>query len=141
MNFESLEQAAYTNVMEHPQEGKMAALPFILRFYGNELKKLLKPKVQTVLSFFFFSFWFFETGFFCCFVFCFLYSPGHPGTHSVDKAGLEFRNPPASASLVLGLKAAPPLPGTVLSFMPKGSLCTRLEGWGLQMGRKWRDGL
>ena len=34
-----------------------------------------------------------------------LYSPGCPGTHSVDKAGLELRNPPASASQVLGLKA------------------------------------
>ncbi|GAB1301323.1 Protein dpy-30 homolog [Apodemus speciosus] len=32
------------------------------------------------------------------------YSPGCPGTHSVDQAGLEFRNPPASASQVLGLK-------------------------------------
>jgi hypothetical protein len=46
-----------------------------------------------------------------CFVlFCFpnrvsLCSPGHPGTHSVDQAGLELRNPPASASQVLGLKA------------------------------------
>jgi hypothetical protein len=27
-----------------------------------------------------------------------------PGTHSVDQAGLELRNPPASASQVLGLK-------------------------------------
>ncbi|GAB1302366.1 Kinesin-like protein KIF11 [Apodemus speciosus] len=34
-----------------------------------------------------------------------LYSPGCPGTHSVDQAGLELRNPPASASQVLGLKA------------------------------------
>ncbi|GAB1288316.1 Meckelin [Apodemus speciosus] len=33
-----------------------------------------------------------------------LYSPGRPGTHSVDQAGLELRNPPASASQVLGLK-------------------------------------
>ena len=32
-------------------------------------------------------------------------SPGCPGTHSVDQDGLEFRNPPASASKVLGLKA------------------------------------
>jgi hypothetical protein len=49
-----------------------------------------------------------------CFVFVFifvffpdrvsLYSPGCPGTHSVDQAGLELRNPPASASQVLGLK-------------------------------------
>jgi hypothetical protein len=34
-----------------------------------------------------------------------LYSPGCPGPHSVDQAGLELRNPPASASQVLGLKA------------------------------------
>ncbi|GAB1286845.1 Transient receptor potential cation channel subfamily M member 7 [Apodemus speciosus] len=31
--------------------------------------------------------------------------PGCPGTHSVDQAGLELRNQPASASQVLGLKA------------------------------------
>jgi hypothetical protein len=49
---------------------------------------------------------------FVCFCFCFcfwdrvsLYSPGCPGTLSVDQAGLELRNPPASASQVLGLKA------------------------------------
>jgi hypothetical protein len=49
--------------------------------------------------------------FVCLFgVFCFLffqdrvslYSPGCPGTHFVDQAGLELRNPPASASQVLG---------------------------------------
>jgi hypothetical protein len=34
-----------------------------------------------------------------------LYRPGCPGTHSVDQAGLKLRNPPASASQVLGLKA------------------------------------
>jgi hypothetical protein len=49
-----------------------------------------------------------------CFCFCFLflffpdrvslYSPGCPGTHFVDQAGLKLRNPPASASRVLGLK-------------------------------------
>ncbi|GAB1286802.1 Spatacsin [Apodemus speciosus] len=33
-----------------------------------------------------------------------LYSPGCPGTHPVDQAGLELRNPPASAAQVLGLK-------------------------------------
>ena len=33
-----------------------------------------------------------------------LCSPGCPGTHSVDQVGLELRNPPASASQVLGLK-------------------------------------
>jgi hypothetical protein len=35
-----------------------------------------------------------------------LCSPGCPGTHFVDQAGLELRNPPASASRMLGLKAA-----------------------------------
>jgi hypothetical protein len=34
-----------------------------------------------------------------------LYSPGCPGTHFVDQAGLKLRSPPASASQVLGLKA------------------------------------
>jgi hypothetical protein len=46
--------------------------------------------------------------FVCLFVFqdrVSLYSSGCPGTHFVDQAGLELRNPPASASQVLGLKA------------------------------------
>ena len=51
--------------------------------------------------------------FFFCFGFGFLvfqdrvslYSPGCPGTHFVDQAGLELRNLPASVSRVLGLKA------------------------------------
>ena len=34
-----------------------------------------------------------------------LYNSGCPGTHSVDQTGLELRNPPASASQVLGLNA------------------------------------
>jgi hypothetical protein len=63
-------------------------------------------------------------GFFVCFVIIIiiiilvfrdrvsLYSPGCPGTHFVDQAGLELRNPPASASRVLGLKAAPPRPAS-----------------------------
>jgi hypothetical protein len=33
-----------------------------------------------------------------------LYSPGCPGTHFVDQAGLELRNLPASASRVLGVR-------------------------------------
>ena len=40
------------------------------------------------------------------------YSPGCPGTHSVDQAGLELRNPPASASQVLGLKACATMPSS-----------------------------
>jgi hypothetical protein len=66
-----------------------------------------------------FVFVFSETGFLCVvlavleltlfFVLVFrdrvsLYSPGCPGTHSVDQAGLELRNPPVSASQVLELK-------------------------------------
>jgi hypothetical protein len=39
-----------------------------------------------------------------------LCSPGCPGTHSVDQTGLELRNPPASASQVLGLKACTTVP-------------------------------
>jgi hypothetical protein len=50
-----------------------------------------------------------------CFLFIFVFvfvlqdrvslcSPGCPGTHFVDQAGLELRDPPASASQVLGLK-------------------------------------
>jgi hypothetical protein len=34
-----------------------------------------------------------------------LYSPGCPGTHSEDQAGLELRDSPASASWMLGLRA------------------------------------
>jgi hypothetical protein len=44
-----------------------------------------------------FGFGFFETVSLC--------SPGCPGTHFIDQAGLKLRNPPASASQVLGLKA------------------------------------
>ena len=40
-----------------------------------------------------------------------LYSPDCPGTHSVDQAGLELRDVPASASQVLGLKVCTTMPG------------------------------
>jgi hypothetical protein len=67
---------------------------------------------------FFATTFFLVFGFFVlfCFVFVFrdrvsLCSPGCPGTHSVDQAGLELRNPPASASQVLGLKVCATMPG------------------------------
>jgi hypothetical protein len=41
-----------------------------------------------------------------------LYSPGCPGAHFVDQAGLELRNPPASASRVLELKVCATTPGS-----------------------------
>jgi hypothetical protein len=47
----------------------------------------------------FFFFWFFKTGFFRVALAVWL------SWNSVDQAGLELRNPPASASQVLGLKA------------------------------------
>jgi hypothetical protein len=53
--------------------------------------------------------------FVCLFVFrdrVSLCSPGCPGTHFVDQAGLELRNPPASASQVLGLKVCITTPGS-----------------------------
>jgi hypothetical protein len=54
--------------------------------------------------------------FVCLFVCLFLdrvslCSPGCPGTDSVDHADLELRNPPASASQVLGLKVCATTPG------------------------------
>jgi hypothetical protein len=42
-----------------------------------------------------------------------LCSPGCPGTHFVDQAGLELRNLPASASQVLGLNACATMLGLV----------------------------
>ena len=40
-----------------------------------------------------------------------LYSSGCPGSHFVDQAGRKVRNPPVSASQVLGLKACDTTPG------------------------------
>jgi hypothetical protein len=72
---------------------------------------------------------------FCLFVcFCFfedrvsLYSPGCPGTHFVDQAGLELRNLPASASRVLGLKAC----ATTAQLQPDGLLRGRTFNGRLQ---------
>jgi hypothetical protein len=44
-----------------------------------------------------------------------LYSPGCPGTHFVNQAGLELRNPPASQVLVL--KACATTPGRTRGFV------------------------
>jgi hypothetical protein len=45
-----------------------------------------------------------------------LCSLGCAGTHSVDQAGLELRNLPASASQVLGLKVCATTPGLKIVF-------------------------
>jgi hypothetical protein len=49
-----------------------------------------------------------------------LYSPNCPGTHSVDQAGLELRNSPASASAsqVLELKVYATIAWKALRFQP-----------------------
>jgi hypothetical protein len=48
-----------------------------------------------------------------------LYSPGCPGTHFVDQAGLKLRNLSASASRVLGLKVCAITPGYLLHLYPQ----------------------
>jgi hypothetical protein len=67
-----------------------------------------------------------------------LCSPGCPGTHFVDQAGLELRNPPASASRVLGLKACATtaqlkylvMNDIVHCFIFKKIMCVCLYVWG-----------
>jgi hypothetical protein len=46
-----------------------------------------------------------------------LCSPGGAGTHFADQAGLELRNPPASASQVLGLKECTTTTQLFLKFL------------------------
>jgi hypothetical protein len=75
---------------------------------------VLSAPLSFSLSLFFLSF------FVCLFVFqdrVSLCSPGCPGTHFVDQAGLELRNPPVSASPVLGLKVCATTPGFLLLFL------------------------
>ena len=43
--------------------------------------------------------------------------PNYPGTHSVDQAGLKLRNPPASASHVLGIKACTTMPSITSDYL------------------------
>jgi hypothetical protein len=72
------------------------------------------------------------------FGFCFfrdgisLRSPGCPGTHSVDQAGLQLRNLPASASQELGLKECTTTPG------PERSLISNLKVHIKALGKKKR---
>jgi hypothetical protein len=76
------------------------------------LPAILKDGKELVFGFFFV----------CLFVLVFqdrvsLCSPGCPGTHFVDQAGLELRNLPASASRVLELKACATTSGLFLFFL------------------------
>jgi hypothetical protein len=76
-------------------------------------------------------YWFF---FLFVFVFRFIYLlgvgvalrqgfPGCPGTHSVDQAGLKLRNPSASASQLLGLKACATSARQIYLFIMHTGLC------------------
>jgi hypothetical protein len=64
------------------------------------------------------GFLFFETGFLCV-------ALAVLGTHSVDQAGLELRNPPATASCMLGLKACI----TTTPGLPHLVFWGWVEGW------------
>jgi hypothetical protein len=80
-------------------------LSFSLSFFLSFFLPSFLPSFLS-FSFFFFSFLIFRDRVSLC-------SPGCPGTHSVDQAGLELRNPPAPASQVLGLKACATTPGSL----------------------------
>jgi hypothetical protein len=71
-----------------------------------------------------------------------LCSPGCPGTHFVDQAGLELRNPPASASRVLGLKVCATTSGLIYLFLYVKIIKNDSEferQWGVWEGLKGRD--
>ena len=72
----------------------------------------------------------------------FLCSPGCPGTHSADQAVLELRDPPASASQVLGLKASTILfrLKKIIFFLTQQSHCCR-AGLGLGVRAQAEVGL
>jgi hypothetical protein len=72
-----------------------------------------------------FGFWFLVYGLVLVLVFqdrVSLCSPGCPGTRSVDHVGLKLRNPPTSASQVLGLKAC------ATTAWPRRALASRMLG-------------
>ena len=62
---------------------------------NSQTYEVYQNLIFCLFGFLFFPF--FKTGFLCV-------GWGWPGTHSVDQSGLELRNPPASASQVLGIK-------------------------------------
>jgi hypothetical protein len=67
---------------------------FIQKKIGKSGDTLARYNEVTEFFFFFFFFLVFQDR-------VSLYSPGCPGTHFVDQAVLELRNPPASASRIL----------------------------------------
>jgi hypothetical protein len=72
-----------------------------------------------------------------------LCSPGCPGTHSVDQAGLDLRNQPVASSQVLGLKAFATRTGWTLHFLShvKIQRCIVAQAFNPStLGQKWQLG-
>jgi hypothetical protein len=69
----------------------------------------LSLSLSFFLSFFLFLLFFLDRVSLC--------SPGCPETHFVDQAVLKLRNPPASASRMLGLKACIITPNAGVAFL------------------------
>jgi hypothetical protein len=91
----------------------MPGNPNYLLYWSRQESLKFKASLAWVVRhclFCFVLFWFFRDRI--------LYSPGCPGTHSVDQAGLELRNSPASASQVLGLKSCTTIKTTTQSLIP-----------------------
>ena len=99
-------------------EGAYSTIPISLVQSLSTQKYAFVAGLQTILKF---------DPFFCLFGFCFCFfqdrvslcSHGCPGTHSVDQAGFKLRNPPASASWVLELKACTTTPGVDYIFFSR----------------------
>ena len=91
----------------------------------NSINTIIEECLEITIFFFFLFFFLF-----CLFVCLFfrdrvsLDSSGCPGTHFVEQAGLEVRNPPASASHVLGLKACATTARLILFFLPNDFIDT-----------------
>jgi hypothetical protein len=98
--------------LTEPRTTSQGPHPHVGRALPHELKKC--PTSLPAESFFFFFLVFRDRVSLC--------SPGCPGTHSVDQAGLELRNPPASASRVLGLKACATTPGSACRILWRSSI-------------------
>jgi hypothetical protein len=84
----------------------------------SSLPRVISLNPNSQLNYCFFIYLFLFVCLFVCFFWdrVSLCSPGCPGTHFVDQAGLERRSLPASASRVLGLKACATTPGFVCLF-------------------------
>jgi hypothetical protein len=102
VSFNGADLKSYQKAVTYSQ---WAHLPRQVIIASPSIQRCLRPG-STLLLLFFFLFCFVWFGFVLCFQDrVSLCSPGWPGTHFVDQAGVKLRNPPASASQVLGLKA------------------------------------